>query len=337
MIKSGFFNSVDRDRLYDAEDLGNYFDGIISNGIFETIGNRLAVTPGEGLSINIDTGRAMVQCHWMVNTTIHSLKLSPADVQYKRIDRIVIRLDKSDSARKVDIAVLQGVGSLNPVAPELTRTSSVWELCIADVLINPNVVSISQSNITDQRLNTALCGFVTGVVKQVDTADLAIQYQTAFSEFYNQATSDFADFYKESTEEFDTYYNNSTELFNAYMQSKKAAFEAWFESLTSTLTVNTALVKYQKTITLTEETTSLLMGIDKYSTGDIVVVNINGIMLNDNEFSISGEGTEAVITFTNALDADNDINIMCIKSVAGSNGIYNSPQINFENGELSII
>lgn len=333
MIKSGFFNSVDRDRLYDAEDLGNYFDGVISDGIFETIGNRLAVTPGEGMRVNIDTGRAMVKCHWMVNTTIHSLKLAPADVQYKRIDRIVIRLDKSDSARTVDIAVLQGVGSLNPVAPELTRTSTVWELCIADVLINPNVVSISQSNITDQRLNTALCGFVTGVVKQVDTSDLAIQYQTAFSEFYNQATEEFNNyysesrekfdaFYEESSKEFDEYYESSSSEFDTWKQEKKTAYEAWFNGLTDSLNVNTTLVKYQNTVTLTAETTSLSMGVDRYATGDIVIVCINGFMLNDNEFSVSGEGSGATVTFANALDPDNDVTITVIKSVIGDAAIY---------------
>lgn len=312
MIHSGFFNSVDRDRLYDAEDLGNYFDGVISNGIFETIGNRLAVTPGDGLSVNIDTGRAMVQCHWMVNTTIHNLKLAPADVQYKRIDRIVIRLDKSDNARSVDIVILQGVGSLNPVAPKLTRTSTVWELCIADILINPNVAILSQSNITDQRLNTSLCGFVTGVVKQVNTTDLAIQYQKAFSEYYEQATEEFDDFYAQSTSEF-----------NTWNQNKKAAYEAWFASLTGTLNVNTTLVKYQNIITLTAETTRLSIGIDKYATGDIVLVCVNGFMLNDNEFSVSGEGSAATVTFVNALDPDNDVTITVIKSVIGDAAIYN--------------
>lgn len=299
-IRSGFFNSVGGDRLYDAEDIGNYFEGLISNGIYEGIGNRLAVTPGNGLSVNIDTGKAIVNCHWMVNDAVMNLSLSAADVQYKRIDRIVVRLDKSDNNRTVNIFVKQGENALTPVAPALTRTETVYELCLADVLIGANVVSISQSNITDQRINTSLCGFVTGIIKQVDTTALAIQYQTAFSEYYAKATADF----------------------NAYMQAKKAAFDAWYADLVETLTVNTTLVKYQNVIKTTGNTSGVQMGIAEYKKGDIVLVHINGIMLKDDEFYVSFEGSEAGISFKYGVEPENEITIICIKSVIGDSAIY---------------
>ncbi len=307
-VRSGFFNSIGGDRLYDAEDIGNYFDGLISNGIFESIGNRLAVTPGNGLSVNIDTGRAIVNCHWMVNDAVLNLSLAAADVQYKRIDRIVVRLDRTDNNRTVNIFVKKGENALSPVAPALTRTESVYELCLADVFIGANVVSISQSNITDQRINTSLCGFVTGIIKQVDTSDLAIQYQTAFSEYYKQATAEF----------------------NAYMQSKKAAFDAWYESLTNTLRVNTTLIKQQYIYETTSDNDMLMVNINHndeidYEVGDILLVHIGGVLLVQGiDFDIAKMGDIYYVLFKNIVEKGNTITFLLIKSVIGDSAIYNN-------------
>lgn len=301
-LTSGFFNSVNGDRLYDAEDIGSYFEGLISNGIFENVGNKLQVTAGGGMSVNIDTGRAFIDCHWMNNDAIINLSLAAADVQYKRIDRIVIRLDKSESSRNMEVYILQGANSLNPTAPTLTRGTNVYELCLADVYIDANIASISQSNITDQRINTSLCGFVTGLIKQVDTTELALQYQTAFEEYYAKATSDF----------------------NNYMATKKAAFDSWYANLVDTLTVNTALTKYQNSVVTTKETSEISIGIPEYTTGDILLVHIGGVLfVEGSEYTISGEGSNAKMTLVNSITADNTVTFICIKSVIGNNVILN--------------
>lgn len=300
-IKSGFFNSVDGDRTYDAEDIGNYFNGLISNGVFESVGNKLVVTAASGMAVNIDSGRAFINSHWMSNDSIVTLSLAASDVQYKRIDAIVIRLDISDGARSMGIYVKQGTNSLNPTAPALTRDETVYEICLAQIYINNNVTSISQSNITDTRANTNLCGFVTGLINQVDTSDLFLQYQTAYAD----------------------YYANSTAAFDAYMASKKAAFETWFENLTSTLNVNTTLVKYQNSVLVTAETSEIPLGISQYETGDILLVHINGVLfVEGSEYTVSGEGENAKITLTNTIKSNNTVTFICIKSVIGNAQIY---------------
>ena len=50
-IKSGFFNSLNHDRVYDADDINSIFDGIITDGVFGNIGKRFVVTPGSGMSV----------------------------------------------------------------------------------------------------------------------------------------------------------------------------------------------------------------------------------------------------------------------------------------------
>lgn len=304
-ITSGFFNSVDGDRTYDAEDLGNYFNGLISNGIFESIGNKLIVTPGTGMSVNIDTGRAFINCHWMNNDAVTNLTIGAADVQYKRIDRVVVRLDTSDNVRSMTFAIKQGTNALTPTAPALTRNNTVYEICLADIAINNRATSISQANITDQRLNTSLCGFVTSLVNQVDTTQLALQYQDAFA----------------------TYYAAATAQFDAYMAAKKTAFETWFNSLTDALNVDTTLVKYQNTVTVGTDSTSLTnqinIGISQYTSGDVLLVHIGGVLfVEGSEFTISGTGNAAKITLTNSIKGVNKVTFVCIKSVIGNNEIY---------------
>lgn len=301
-LKSGFFNSVNGDRLYDAEDIGNYFEGLISNGIFENVGNKLQVTAGGGMSVNVNTGRAFIDCHYMNNDAVINLTLAAADVQYDRIDRIVVQLDKSDSNRSMEIYVLQGTKSLNPTAPALIRGTNIYELCLADIYVKANMTSISQSDITDQRINTNLCGFVTGLIKQVDTSELALQYQTAFEEYYIQATNEF----------------------NAYMAAKKAAFDSWYADLTSNLNVNTTLVRYQNSVTTTKETSEISIGIPEYRTGDILLIHIGGVLfVEGSEYTVSGEGSNAKITLTNSVTANNIVTFICIKSVIGDSAIYN--------------
>ncbi len=293
-VRSGFFNSSNGDRKYDAEDIGNYFRGLITNGVLDAIDNRLQVTAGEGLSVNVDTGQAFVNCHWLINDAMLSLSLAAADVQYSRIDRVVLRLDTSDSVRAINIAVLKGENSLNPTAPALTRGVSVHELCLAEIYVAANATTINQTNITDKRADTVLCGFVTGLVDQVDTSDLYAQYEAAFSQKASE--------------------------FDAYMIAQRANFDAWYQTLTEELTVDVdlSLGQYQNIINLTADTSEISIGISEYEIGDLLFVYVNGVLFSEGiDYTIS---TEKKIIFDDVLDSDNTITLICIKSVARNFG-----------------
>ena len=51
------------------------------------------------------------------------------------------------------------------------------ELGIANVYVAKGASTISQSNITDLRLNSNECGIVRGTVEEIDTTTLFNQYQ----------------------------------------------------------------------------------------------------------------------------------------------------------------
>lgn len=182
-IKYGFFNSVDGDRKYDADDIGNYFLKLISDGVFATPATAMQVTAAGGLKVSVAAGWGFIKCKYLNNTSALQLTLSAADVVLNRYDRIVMRLDNTN--RLMTIAVKQGTAASTPKVPALTRTSNVWELSLARVYVAAGATVINQSDITDERGNTTLCGYVTGLINQIDTTNLFAQYNAAFYNWFD--------------------------------------------------------------------------------------------------------------------------------------------------------
>lgn len=154
MEKSGFFNSSDGDRVYDATDFAAYFGNLVSNGVFYASATNLQATPGNGLAVSVAAGSAWINGYRYENTDDLNLPLTTANGSNPRIDRIVVRL--SQVSRNIQLAIIDGTPAATPSAPALTRTSDVYELGIADVLIPAAATSIATNNITDTRLNSLI-------------------------------------------------------------------------------------------------------------------------------------------------------------------------------------
>lgn len=118
--------------------------------------NELSVTWSSG-SGNFVTqarqGEAMVAGFFYESTTPLSLTHdapSPTNGQ-DRFDRIVLQLDWNTNA--VSMVVLKGATGSNPTVPALTRTWGVkWELPLAYVRVRGGSTSLSDADITDERV-----------------------------------------------------------------------------------------------------------------------------------------------------------------------------------------
>lgn len=165
MEKSGFFNSTSGDRMYDAADFAGYFSKLVSNGIFYTNADNLRVTPGDGLSVNVLAGSAWINGYAYENTEELNLTLAAADGVNPRIDRVVVRWDAVE--RKISAAVLTGTAAASPAAPGITRSDNIYELALADISVAAGAVSLADGDITDRRLDTALCGTVNSLITAV--------------------------------------------------------------------------------------------------------------------------------------------------------------------------
>lgn len=181
-IRSSFFNSVNGDRRYLAYNFAEYFASFIGNGVFANPSNAFQVYEKENMIVNVKAGKAWINGYIAVNDGDYNLTITNADGVLNRIDRIVLRLDFN--VRAINVAVKKGAFASTPVAPNLQRDAEVYELVLADVYVGKGITRITQSNITDQRMNKALCGVVKGTVDQIDTTDLFNQYGSAFQEWF---------------------------------------------------------------------------------------------------------------------------------------------------------
>lgn len=173
-VRYGFFNSVNGDRLYNADDMSHYFKGLVSDGVYENVGDKLIVTAGTGMKVVVGTGRALIDCRWVENDSPLEITLNAADENNARTDYIVVVLNLNGGSRSITIYATDTLP---------TVTDYVKYLVLAEVKVNAGVTSIAQINISDKR-GTSRCPYVTGLIRQVDTSQLFAQWQTAMEEKY---------------------------------------------------------------------------------------------------------------------------------------------------------
>lgn len=198
MEKSSFFNSEyvngEYDRVYKAEDYTEYFGSFIGNGVFSNPSTNLQVVANNDMSITVKVGKAWINGHMYYNDSDLILSVDVADGVLDRIDSVIVRLDLIN--REIKAHIKKGTFASSPIAPTLQRDNNIYELCIANILISASSSSIVQSNITDTRLDSSVCGIVTQTVETIDTTELFNKLQGYIDErgqdvegWLNQATS----------------------------------------------------------------------------------------------------------------------------------------------------
>lgn len=189
MIKSGFHNSISGDRLYNAEDMNRPYKDLVSNGVFPNPSNQMQVIPSDGLTVAVLVGGGLFGGGWAYNETTTLLTLDSPETVLSRVDAVVVRRDDSQSVRGTELIVKKGTPATNPVAPEMTRDEYVNEYCLATIKLGAGVTEVTGSMITDTRPDTSVCGWVTGLIEQVDTSTLFNQWQTAYIEQFEEFTA----------------------------------------------------------------------------------------------------------------------------------------------------
>lgn len=236
MEKSSFFNSVGGDRKYKAEEWAEYFNSFIGNGVFPVPSSGLQVVQGAGMSVTVKTGKAWINGYFYFNTSDLSLTLATADGVLNRIDRIVIRWNLTQ--RTIAITVKSSGYSASPAAPALQRDADAYELCIADIWVGKGVTAILQANITDQRLNSNLCGIVVGTVEEIDTSTFSAQLQSWFATYQSMSEEEFNALvsYMQAYEiRSDTEFKALQAWFAAFKVQSENDFNAWFAVLQNVL------------------------------------------------------------------------------------------------------
>lgn len=174
------------DREYMADDYARYFRAFISSGIFMKESTNLQVIANGDMTVTLSAGKMIIDGYRYENTGEIIIAIDPADGVLGRIDRISVTWSKED--RDIHYTLQKGTPSYEPVAPELRRTEEYKDYVVADILVAAGVISIKQQDITDQRLNTQVCGLAVPF-SEVDTTTIFNQYQEALTEFLQFADS----------------------------------------------------------------------------------------------------------------------------------------------------
>lgn len=196
MWESGFFNSVNGDRLYNAQQMSSIFEGLITDGVYYSVGDKLAVQPSSGMTIQIASGRGWCKKHWFNNTSAYLMTLDESDVTLNRYCAVCIRVDDSDSVRNVTPVLKYSDYATTPVKPEPENSETLKELILAYVYIKAGASEITASDIEDARGNEAVCGWVAGLIEQLSSATLWTQWEALFKDWFKGLT----DLINENTE-----------------------------------------------------------------------------------------------------------------------------------------
>lgn len=214
-MRSGFFNSeiIDYDaegmpvfdRAEEASFFAKYFSQFISNGVFPNPSTNMQVLATEGMNVKVDIGVCYIDGYMGWVETPEIFEIEESDLQ-ARIDRIVARLDFAD--RSIKLFVKKGTARGNPVAPDLQRDYDVYEIGLADIRVNANVIEITQENITDLRLNTELCGIVANQLQYVDTTTIFNQYMDWLKRIMREGEERLLQAQENFENDFNTWFEN---------------------------------------------------------------------------------------------------------------------------------
>lgn len=182
------WNSIEKDRLYDADDFAFIFKAFFTEGVFPFDANNFFVQAvGTGMQIRVKTGACLIDGRVAKTEEDTTFTLSNGGT-LPRIDSVVVQLNATN--REINLVVNAGTEASNPSAKSLTRTGSIYEICLAQIYVDKAVTVIKQANIKDTRANENLCGYVTGNCDQIATSTLLAQMEA----WFNDSKADFSNY-----------------------------------------------------------------------------------------------------------------------------------------------
>lgn len=294
----GFFNSINGDRKYNAEQMNNPYHRVVSNGVFASANGTstdLQVQAVSGMNIKVKTGEGIFADKWAKLDGDMPFVVPTAHVTNPRIDSIVVHIDNSEDVRAGSIIYKQGTSATNPVPPELENTGYIHEFRLANIRVNANTGAITQANITDTR-PTSECGFVSNLLQNSDVTALFAQWTAQFNEWNDGKHTEFENWEAEN----------------------KSDFEEWFETVRETLSTATLIRSYTSSYTTaTQGETEIPIQITQFNYAlDILQVFANGLrLIPDIDYTID---SNEQITLTKDLDINQQVSFVVYKSVDGS-------------------
>ena len=227
---SGFFNSVDHDRLYDATDISRLFDGLIRDGIFASIGDCLVVKQSNQMNVTVGTGRAWFNHTWSYNDALYPVTIPPSEILMDRIDAIVLEINSVESVRANSIKLIKGTPASTPTKPALTNTKEVHQYPLAYVTVGKEVTSIRQADI-ENCVGTSACPFVTGILEVISIEQLIPQWKDILNRFVEENTANFNTWMNGEKQEYQDWLAAAKKEITDWEATSKSDYQKWYDSI----------------------------------------------------------------------------------------------------------
>ena len=184
-ITSGFYNSVNGDRVYDADQFGSLFDGIISEGIFPNVGDKFFVRPVNNImGVYVGSGKAWLNRRWVENTGDETLTIQAANASLDRIDSVVLSVDTSKAVRAAKFEVIKGTAAATPRPPLISSEGEKKYFVLANIKVVKNSHAVIPENITNY-VGSSLTPYVGGPTNTINLDALQTKLQGEFNTWFD--------------------------------------------------------------------------------------------------------------------------------------------------------
>lgn len=245
-VSSGFFNSLNGDRKYNAAQMSAIFDGLIIDGVFASIGTAFAVKAAGGLTVNVGIGKAWFDHTWTVNDSILPMTAPEAEVLLDRIDAVVLEVNGMESVRNNTIKFVKGNPSSAPSRPTLTNEGNVHQYPLCYIYRKYGTAVINQADITPM-VGTESTPFVTGILQTISLDELLGKWQDELDRFTDARSKEVNDWIAQEESDFTAWFNKmkadlqqEQTVLDQWIASEQADFLAWYNQMKDQLSGDVA-------------------------------------------------------------------------------------------------
>lgn len=245
-VSSGFFNSLNGDRKYNAAQMSAIFDGLIIDGVFASIGTAFAVKAAGGLTVNVGIGKAWFDHTWTVNDSILPMTAPEAEVLLDRIDAVVLEVNGMESVRNNTIKFVKGNPSSAPSRPTLTNEGNVHQYPLCYIYRKYGTAVINQADITPM-VGTESTPFVTGILQTISLDELLGKWQDELDRFTDARSKEVDDWIAQEESDFTAWFNKmkadlqqEQKVLDQWIASEQADFLAWYNQMKDQLSGDVA-------------------------------------------------------------------------------------------------
>lgn len=181
--RSGFFNAQQLsdgsyDRTYNASDFADFFASFIKSGVYADPVNQLKVVQKSGLTVTVKAGKAFIDGYYYELDEDKDITFSANATSYLITNAVALTLDKTE--RKISIKKKEQMSIDKPI-----NTGTIHELILCTIKLSPATSIITDSIIVDRRPDDNYCGFVAGLIEQINFGELFSQMESQFNDWFN--------------------------------------------------------------------------------------------------------------------------------------------------------